>query len=53
MSNARLPTFLDHLRIENIAVGETRVDVQLQRQGEGVGVEVLERSGDVSVVNVK
>jgi glycogen debranching enzyme len=53
MSNARLPAFLDHLRIENIAVGETRVDVQLQRQGEGVGVEVLERSGDVSVVNVK
>jgi glycogen debranching enzyme len=53
LSNARLPAFLDHLRIENIAVGETRVDLRIKRQGEGVGVEVLERSGEVSVVNVK
>jgi glycogen debranching enzyme len=53
LSNARLPSFLDYLRIENVAVGETRVDLRMQRQGEGVAVEVLERSGEISVVNVK
>jgi len=53
ISNARLPDFLDHLRIENVAIGETRLDVRLQREGEGVGIEVLERSGEISVVNVR
>jgi glycogen debranching enzyme len=53
IANARLPIFLDHLTIENLAVGEARVDLRLQRQRDGVGVDVLERRGEVSVVNLK
>ncbi|HEX7067592.1 MAG TPA: amylo-alpha-1,6-glucosidase, partial [Candidatus Limnocylindria bacterium] len=53
LDNARLPLFLDQLRIGNLAVGTARLDVQIRRQRHGVGVEVLERRGSVSVVNVK
>ena len=51
--NARLPLFLDHLQLENVAIGESRVDLRLHRQRNGVGVDVLERRGAVAVVNVK
>lgn len=47
---ARLPPFLDRLRIENLAVGEGCLDVELRRDGEGASVEVLERTGGVEVV---
>ena len=53
LDNARLPLFLDQLRIDNLAVGDARLDVQIRRQRQGVDVEVLERHGSVSVVNVK
>jgi glycogen debranching enzyme len=53
LDNARLPLFLDQLRIDNLAVGTARLDVQIRRQRQGVDVEVLERHGSVSVVNVK
>jgi glycogen debranching enzyme len=53
IANARLPLFLDHLQLENVAVGDARVDLRLQRQRDGVGVDVLERRGAVAVVNVK
>ena len=53
MLDARLPVFLDHLRVENLSVGDASVDVVIQRQRSGVGVEVLERRGNVTVVNVK
>ena len=53
LSNPRLPAFLDELRIDNLAVGETRVDLRLEREGEGVAVQVLARSGEVSLVNVR
>ena len=53
ISNARLPLFLDHLQLENLAVGEARIDLRLQRQRDGVGVDVLERRGAVAVVNLK
>jgi glycogen debranching enzyme len=53
LENARLPLFLDQLRIDNLAVGDARLDVQIRRQRHGVDVEVLDRHGSVSVVNVK
>ena len=52
ISNARLPPFLDHLELENVAVGDARLDVRLQRQGDGVEVDILERRGSVSVAQV-
>jgi hypothetical protein len=53
ISHARLPLFLDHLELENVAVGDARLDLRLQRQRNGVGVDILERRGSVAVVNVK
>jgi glycogen debranching enzyme len=53
LENARLPLFLDQLRIDNLAVGDSRLDLQIRRQRHGVGIEVLDRHGRVSVVNVK
>lgn len=51
--HARLPMFLDSLRIENLAVGDARVDLFLERQRTGVGFNILSRTGDVEVVTVK
>ena len=50
-SNARLPDFLDHVQLENVAVGDARIDVRLEREHGGVAVEVLGRRGSVSVVD--
>jgi glycogen debranching enzyme len=52
ISNARLPVFLDHLQLENVAVGDARVDMRLERHRDGVGVDVLARRGSVAVVSV-
>ena len=53
IANARLPRFLDHLELENIAIGDARLDMRLQREGDGVEIDVLERRGSVSVAHVK
>ena len=52
ISNAKLPPFLEHLELENVAVGDARIDVRLQRHADGVAVDVLERRGSVSVAGV-
>ncbi len=52
ISSARLPPFLDHLELENVAVGDARIDVRVQRQGDGVELDILERRGSVSVAQV-
>ena len=53
LSQARMPLFLDHLRIDNLAVGDVRLDLILERQEHGVGVNVLRKTGPVEVINVK
>ena len=53
LNHGRLPLFLDRLRIENLAVGDARVDLELERQTHGIGVNVLGRNGNVEVVAVK
>ena len=53
LRKARLPAFLDELRLDNLAVGEDRVDLRVQREPDGgVGVEAVPRRGSVSVVEV-
>jgi glycogen debranching enzyme len=52
-SHARLPQFVDHLRIENLPVGEARIDLHLERQRTGVGLNILARTGDVEVMMLK
>jgi hypothetical protein len=51
--HARLPAFLDQLRIEGLRVGEARLDLALQRQPQGVGITVLEREGAVEILSLK
>lgn len=48
-----LPEFLQGVRIENLRVGRASVDLFLQRQPQGVGIEVLRREGDVEIVAIK
>ena len=52
-THARLPLFLDDLQIENLAVGDARVDLHFERQPHGIGVNVLDRRGVLDVVAVK
>ena len=53
VSDARLPLFLDHVRLGNVAIGDARLDIRFERQRDGVGVDILERRGSVAVVSVK
>lgn len=50
---ARLPLFLDQLTISDLPVGSSRVDLVLERQEQGVGVNVLSNPDDVLVTTVK
>ncbi len=49
----RLPSFVPELRITNLVVGAASVDLHLVRHGDDVGINVLRRVGDVSVVMAK
>jgi len=49
----RLPTFVPELRITNLEVAGATVDLLLVRHGDDVGVNVIRRTGDVSVVVAK
>jgi glycogen debranching enzyme len=49
----RLPSFVPELRITNLEVAGAAVDLLLVRHGDDVGVNVLRRAGDVSVVVAK
>jgi hypothetical protein len=48
-----LPHFLPELRISNLDVAGASVDLLLVRHGDDVGVNVLRRVGEVSVVVAK
>jgi glycogen debranching enzyme len=48
----RLPASLGELRIHNLEVGETTVDLLLRRREHDVGVDVLRRDGDVQFMVV-
>lgn len=47
-----LPPFIDQLRIRRLRLGASELDLVLNRHGEEVAVNVLERKGDASVVVV-
>jgi glycogen debranching enzyme len=48
-----LPAFLDKVRISHLRVGEGSLDLSLTRHPREVGVDILRREGQVSVVVVK
>jgi len=52
LERAVLPEKLEWLRIENLAVGSSHVDVLLTRHANDVGVSVLRREGEIEIVSV-
>ena len=53
LRHSRMPGFLDRLALRNLRVGAGRLDLDLERQRHGVGIRVVQRTGDVEVVAVK
>jgi glycogen debranching enzyme len=53
MRHSRLPTSIDSLVIRDMPVGQARLDLELERQAEGVGIRVTRRSGKVEVAALK
>ncbi len=54
VSHGRLPDFLDHVRIRDMALGpDASVDLLFDRHIHDVGVTVLGRTGNVSVIVTK
>jgi hypothetical protein len=45
-----LPPFLDQVMLRRLAVGDSQVDVLLNRVGEEVTVHVVNRRGDLRVM---
>jgi glycogen debranching enzyme len=48
-----LPAEVPELRIENLSVAGARLDLHLVRHGDDVGINVIRRDGDVSLVVLK
>ena len=44
-----LPAFVDRLRISGLAAGDAVVDIEFERHGEEVGVNVVRKEGDVDI----
>ncbi len=53
VTRGRLPETLDWIRLTDLAVGDARVDIRLERHPHDVGVTVLRREGQVEIVSVK
>jgi hypothetical protein len=49
----RLPDFLADLTIRGLQLGETRADIRLRSDGDGVTVSVLSRDGTARLVQTK
>ena len=49
----RLPNFLNELCLRELRLGDSTISVRLQRHGDDVSLNVLERSGDARVLVVK
>ena len=52
-SRPALPESIERLQVRNLAVGEARVDLHLERHADDVAVSVLKREGTVEVVAIK
>lgn len=48
-----LPSYLNEIRISNLAVGSATIDIAFHRHPDDIGISILRRSGEVKVVVVK
>jgi glycogen debranching enzyme len=53
ISHPVLPEFLREVRIKNLKVGQSSVDLVFQRHEDDVGVNILKKEGDVKILLVK
>jgi glycogen debranching enzyme len=49
VTRPRLPSFVDHLELRGLPVGEARVDLEFRRAGAAVSVAVTKVAGDLAV----
>jgi glycogen debranching enzyme len=52
-SMSALPESIEWLRLSNLAVGDARVDLRLERHAHDVGLTVLRREGQLDIVAVR
>ena len=48
-----LPAFLDYVILNQLSLGNSRIDLKLQRHGSDVTLNLLRRQGDAKVMLVK
>jgi glycogen debranching enzyme len=48
-----LPSFLEHIQIKNLRIGEAEVDLSLERHAKDVGINILRREGHIEIVVTK
>jgi glycogen debranching enzyme len=48
-----LPPFLEHIEIKNLRIGNSVVDLSLERRMQNVGINILRREGRVEIVTTK
>jgi glycogen debranching enzyme len=51
--NPVVPSFLDHVDIRDLRIGQSRLDLRLQRHGDDVSLHLLRREGDAKLMLVK
>jgi glycogen debranching enzyme len=51
--DAYLPPFVDHILVENLKVGTSKLSLIVRRQTHGVGIDVIRREGEVEVAVLK
>jgi glycogen debranching enzyme len=51
--DSHLPPAVDHVMVENLRVGKSKVSLIVRRQTHGVGIEVIRRDGDLEVAVLK
>jgi len=47
-----LPDTLDWLRLTDLAVGDARIDIRLERHQHDIGATVLRREGQIEIVTI-
>jgi glycogen debranching enzyme len=53
LTRASLPLSIERLVLSNLAVGDARVDLALERHANDVGVNVVQREGDLEIFAIK
>ena len=53
LHRAALPEAIPQVRVRNLQIGNAYVDLSFERRGETIGVDILRRTGEIEIVDVK